>query len=166
MNFDNEKSFMRGLRQAWNKAIRRKEGAICPCCDRFGKVYARSINNSMATTLRWMYDYAKIHGSDTWINMRTDSPIESVASCEYARLVWWHVIEKKPIDVVSKKKSTGIYRITKLGIDFIEGRALIPKNIFLHNDELLGESEEMTDFVSCLKDSFDYQKLMQSEVSV
>jgi hypothetical protein len=162
MNIFDPQSFMKSLRQAWQNGIQSKDGANCPCCDRYGKVYKRNINKSIATTLKWFYIQSKVGDVNAWFDIRKDAPRESLESNEYAKLLYWQLIEKMPVDTSSKKKSSGTYRITRKGIDFVEGSITISKNVFIYNNEVLGVSEEMTDFVSCLEEYFDYQELMTS----
>lgn len=160
MDFEDQRSFMKTLRQAWQKGIKAKDGANCPCCDRFGKVYSRSINRSIAQSLKWMYLFSKEHGAGVWADMREDAPQQSIRANEYTKLLSWNLAEKMPVEPGSSQKNSGMYRITQKGIDFVECRIMVPKNVFIYNNEVLGSSEEMTDFVSCLDEHFDYQELM------
>jgi hypothetical protein len=41
------------LRDQWRHTID-DEGGHCPVCDRWGRVYARGINNTMASALIWL----------------------------------------------------------------------------------------------------------------
>lgn len=158
----NRESFLEDLRQDWQDGIKSKEGANCPCCGRFSKVYKRTINRSIAQSLRWMYQFAKDSGVDAWAYMREQAPQQSIRANEYTKLLSWGLAEKMPSEPNSKKKSTGMYRITQKGIDFVEHRVSVPKYVFINKNEVLYVSEELTDFTSCLGEYFDYQDLMNS----
>jgi hypothetical protein len=155
---EEQRSLMKDIRQSWKTAIM-EDGATCPCCARFGRAYSRSINKSMALTLRWLYDYAKSHGLGVWADIQNDGTRVAHDSREHSRMAFWQLVEKKPID--RENKSGGFYRITQKGIDFVEGRIVVPKNLFIHNVELLGASEEMTNFESCLEERFSYHALTE-----
>ena len=38
------------LRAAWRSTIE-EDGGHCPCCDRWGKIYSRTLNKTMAKSL-------------------------------------------------------------------------------------------------------------------
>lgn len=162
MNHEDQRSFMKSLRAAWQKGIKGKDGATCPCCERFGKVYTRSINRSIAQSLKWMYIFSKDHGVGVWADMREDAPQQSIRANEYTKLLSWRLAEKMSVEPGSSQKNTGMYRITQKGIDFVEGSVMVPKNVFIYNNEVLGVSEELIDFQSCLDEYFDYQELMRT----
>ena len=64
--FDGEGAFLGKMRHHWNKAIE-GEGAFCPCCGKWGKVYKTKISQHLALCLRWI----SMHGdADGWVDVQ------------------------------------------------------------------------------------------------
>lgn len=150
------------LREGW-KATIHGDGGDCPVCDRFCKVYDRTINQTMADALEWLYKAATAPGADlrAWINMPLNAPKEILRSNQHTTLRWWSLIERMmPDETDKRKKHSGMWRITLKGMDFVEGRLSVPKRVYTYNGEPVGFSDEVVRFKDCT-DSFHYGEMMQ-----
>ena len=58
------------LRDAWGRTIA-NDGGHCPVCDRWGKIYLRNINVTMAQGLMWLC--RQTGDADGWINVPVSS---------------------------------------------------------------------------------------------
>jgi len=87
--FDGEGAFLGKMRHHWNKAIE-GEGAFCPCCGKWGKVYKTKMSQHLALCLRWI----STHGdSDGWADVQNTAPRFMLKSKTYTLLEHWDLIE-------------------------------------------------------------------------
>lgn len=144
--------------QEWlSTAIDSPDGAICPCCARFDKVYGRLIHLSIIKNLVSLYRHAHRcrqpwHHYAEWMSKGAYNP-------DVAILRHIGVINRAPIDWHPSKKSSGMYALTQRGREFVEGNARLPERLHLYHDELLYVSgDEKT--ISELWPEFNYHELM------
>jgi hypothetical protein len=130
-------------------------GTRCPCCNRYCKIYKRSITNRMAQWLIWL---VKVSKNNEWTNWR-DAPKKVVHGGDYGKMFHWGLIEHAP-NANPKKKSSGVWRPTDKGIRFVYRQVTVPKKISLLFNEVIGLSEEKIDIVDALGNEFDYNQLM------
>lgn len=149
-------------RQQWRDTIH-KDGGVCPCCDRWGKVYGRGINATMAASLEWLYTVNLAKGLRTWIDVPNTAPKSVVRSNQLATLRWWGLVERQSPSPDDKSvKHTGMWRITLRGMDFVEGKILIPKKVFTYNGEVVSFGSEEVAFAEC-KGKFDFAAIMATQ---
>ena len=126
-----------------------KSGAECPVCRRLVHCYKRKLTVSIVRQLVKLYKKGGgWHNKDSW----ADTNISV-----YAHPRQWGLIEKKISDS-EKKKSSGMWRITQKGIDFVEGRIAIPDAIFVYLNEVQGVSETRVKIAEVIE-NFDYSKI-------
>ena len=152
---------LNSLKEAW-KATIHGDGGDCPVCSRFGKVYERTINETMAGALKWLYDMAQTDPR-AWINCPASMPKEYLRSNQHTTLRWWGLVERKPVDPSEKTKTkhSGLWRITLKGMDFVEGRCHVPERVATYDGEVVSTSKEVTLFKDC-KGGFDFSAVMST----
>jgi hypothetical protein len=81
---------------------------------------------------------------------------------DYAKLRYWDLIEKSPLSANPKKKSSGLWRLTRLGRDFAYDRTTVSAICYYgHPQEgVLGFEPDQTNIITVLGKNFDYEKLM------
>lgn len=127
----------------WREA--ESKGAICPCCERYGKIYKWGFLFRMAVMLfdLWRYDKKKpgkyIHVADLQETSRFPKLYQSGAKTMGYR---WGLIESPSPEESEDKKCSGLWRITYQGKRFVRGMITIPKNVYIYNKEVLKFSEE------------------------
>ena len=113
-----------GDAQEWLRALL-DEGAECPCCTQFAKVYWRPLTSAMARVLilldRWTYpgEYVKLEElmnakraeGYRWVPVRADE----------AKLRFWGLVELQDSQREDGSKRVGYFRITPTGRDFVNG---------------------------------------------
>ena len=155
-----EKYFLSKLKKDWRNKIEDK-GGYCPCCSRWGKIYGRPLNETMARSLIWLSFAEK--DANGWCNVAKDAPRWIVRSNQLSTLAWWGLVERLLIEDKNKKtKFTGNWRVTELGYNFVNGIAEVPHKVFTYNDTVEGSSEKMIKISECFKVYFDYQEIMQT----
>ena len=144
------------LRQKWRHSIEH-DGGLCPVCDRWGRIYARGINKTMAQSLMWLCQAVK--DKDGWVDVPANAPRWLVRSNQLATLRWWSLVERRGNDD-PKNKHSGMWRATKLGVDFAHGVKQIPDKVYTYNGEVEVVSQNLIYIAECFKEYFDYEKMM------
>lgn len=134
------------------------DGGPCPCCDRFGKIYARTINRTMAKSLVWLHNQTR--GSDRYVDVPQTAPKWITASNQLPTLRWWGLVERPPHDQPDIKKHSGMWRLTTAGRFFVTGLTRIPRKVWTLNGEPVDYSTEETDITDCFSSGFDYAEVM------
>ena len=123
--FDGVQDYRGTLERARAKFFReaadRKLRAICPCCDRFGKIYRRVLNSSMAYSVIWLYKCAHgWSGTDrlddqgyVYLPNSVDERIKTTR--QTGHLQHWGMVEHRAQEDDPVRKETGRYRITAKG---------------------------------------------------
>mgnify|MGYP003108747720 FL=1 len=132
------------------------QGVTCPCCGQFAKRYKRKLNSSMAAALCWMWAHAR----DAWIEVPLVAPSWVLKAREYPKLAWWGLIEEKPRQEGSKARTSGVWRVTPLGAEFVRGCSDVAMYAFVYNGEVQDFTDRTTDIRHALGDRFDYAELM------
>ena len=147
------------LRKAWRHVIEH-DGGHCPVCDRWGKVYPRSINKSMAKSLIWLC--SSNSDDEGWVNVPVTGPQWVVRTNQLPTLRWWDLVERRANKEDEKKKHSGYWRATQRGADFVLKQTKVPKTVFTYKGEVEGVSIETVAIEDCFKEFFDYQDVMRT----
>lgn len=130
-----------------------EEGARCPCCTQFAKVYRRKINAGAAVGLVRMV----VRYGDEWVHVPTHF---SRLGGEFARLRYWSLVVEQP-EVREDGGRAGYWQVTPLGRDFALGRARVPKYARVYDGRLLGLVDEQTVSIrDALGTKFNLEDLM------
>jgi len=146
-------------------------GARCPCCDRFTKEYRRKFNKSVAYVLLLIDRYYRRPDvkPDAWLHvpsylaeMTADTPRRAAAvRGDWAKLKLWNLIEEKTGERDDGSKRAGLYRITKLGRQFVNREVMIPAYVHIYNGKLVPRQvKTMISFDDALGDGFNYDEIM------
>lgn len=153
----------------WNRLWRitiEADGGHCPVCDRWGKIYARPINKTMALSVLWLAQTQtaqKNAGKGDWVNVPIVAPRWLVRSNQLPTMRWWNMVERQPSED-PKRKHSGLWRCTDTGLRFAFNNAPVPARVLTYNDSVEGYSEEQTTFSACVED-FDYSGVMSPAFS-
>jgi hypothetical protein len=132
-----------------------RDGYECPCCGQLCKLYRRKLNANMARFLidlahatckekQWVpYSECRFRGRDY----------------NYLAMFGLAVTNK---DSSSIARTSGLWKITKRGLDFVRGYINIPSHVFVYNNTVHGFSEKMISIQEALGEPFNYEELMNS----
>ena len=149
--FEGDQPLLDRMRVSWWKAAE-GQGAICPCCDRKGKVYRIKLHRTFAYALRWTY----LNGEkDGWVDVQNKGPRFILKSKNYGMLTHWGMLE-------SAGNRSGLWRVTQKGKDFMDNLITVPSSIFIYDNKAWGESDEQVSFQGCFKEAFDYDEMMSA----
>lgn len=113
----------------------------------------------MAAGLCWLVD--KSGHSLSWVDVINLAPKWLLRARTLAKLAHWGLIEAKPNDDTTKK-SSGIWRPTRAGVEVAAGRQRVKKYVFIYNNVVEGFSSEEITIHEALGDQFNYAELMTS----
>ena len=150
-----EVAFLKRLREDW-RATTEGEGGRCPCCDRWGRIYKRSINETMARSLIWLCNAPSEQG---WVDVPTHAPRWLVRSNQLPTLRWWDLVQRARNEDVDKKHS-GMWRATELGRAFAKGEIAMPKTVYTYNGEREKYGDEVIRISECFGTHFSYAEVM------
>lgn len=138
-----------------------KEGANCPCCGQFVKLYKYAFHSGMARCLILIYNATTPHKqTDGFMHVENYFVSIGVKMKGYhGKLKYYKMLEQLPNNDSSKAKS-GIWRITQKGKDFVENKIEVPKRVHLYNDIVVDWSDEQITIKQALGSKFNYAELI------
>jgi hypothetical protein len=137
------------------------KGTYCPCCGRYAKVYRRKLTSAMARDLIYFYRHSVENPG--WFHALTVLNDFRVQRSDYDKLVHWGFLEKKGEAKEDGNPSSGYFRITQRGCDFVEGRLRVPSHIQVFHKEFYGYAVGGTVSIrEALENHFNYDELMST----
>lgn len=149
------------LKSEWRDCIKH-DGGHCPVCNRWGKIYKRRLNKTMAESLIWLAKTKPKKENGPWIDIANDAPRWLVRSNQLSTLKWWGLVERQVINVKNKTKFSGLWKITDLGRKFVLREVSVPRAVYTYNDEVEDFSAETIFIEQAFKDFFDYDDVMKN----
>jgi len=118
--------------------------AKCPCCYSHVQTYKRTCSRTQAYLLMVLYKisksnskYVKLADAQHYLYERL-----RLNASDTTVLKYFGLIEESP-------EETSHYKLTQLGLDFISGKAKIPKNIHVTNGYVWKKSPELIFISDC-----------------
>lgn len=149
---------LREAREFIQKKAYEVDGTRCPCCGKYVKSYRRKFNHDMARfmiLLVWTFER-----NGTWVDVST----LNFRGGDYAKVLFWGLVEHKPNTDDPDKKESGMWRPTELGIKFAHKLESIPQYVHLNwNGIPEGHSGQQIFVDKALQNKFNYTELI-SEV--
>ena len=140
-------------RSEWVRAIH-GDGAHCPCCDRWGKIYPRHFNASMAKALIWLVS----QGFD-WTDVPNTAPKWLTRTNQLATVRWWGMIERQRPKTPAGKHS-GMWKPTTRGWLFAHGQIAVPETVYTYNAQVVRYGQKNIKIQNAFKTPFDYREVM------
>jgi len=143
------------LRHDWVLVIE-GEGGHCPCCDRWGKVYRRPLNASMARSLIWLTQ-APDRG-DGWTHVPSTAPTWMLRSQQLATLHLWGLVIG--FDTDTKLASSGLWKPTPLGVAFARNQAKVQRYVYVYNNQVRGFDGDEISVIEALGEKYNYENIL------
>lgn len=147
-------------------------GVDCPCCHQKVKLYRRKLTDDMCAMLIALERLQKARGLSEWIYIGdwrdeytaiTQKKINGGG--DYSKLKFWGFVEDEPKQgTATGKASSGNWRITPKGRDFVHGRggfAKAPDHIKVYNNRAIEESDVEVTIQEALGTRFVFSDLMK-----
>jgi hypothetical protein len=146
-----------------------KEGAECPCCTQFAKVYRRKLNSSMAYALILVDRFFRSNPTEQWLHVPSHLadlglPGKTAAAIrgDWAKLLHWNMLIERQGESTSGTPHSGYYGITDVGRGFVGGKIRVPRFAYFYDSKCLRLDADIdTDIHEALGDKFDYAELMR-----
>lgn len=143
-------------------------GVLCPLCHQEARVYPRLLNSTMAFALIVLVQLHR--ASNDWVHVRDVERRMGEAghtgthpAGEIGRLKHWKLVEDcSPSS--ERKSASGLWRPTQLGVDFAEGRALVPARVVLYNNRLVAIDASVVNVREAIGRSYDYEHVWNGQV--
>lgn len=135
------------LRKNW------EEGINCPCCGQLVKLYTRKINSGQAVSLIrlwWLCRDGQYHHYTEIKKCATD----------FAQLKRWGLIIGDEKNKDSTKRTSGMWKVTDIGAEFVKGEAYVRGQCQIYDDKTKGLTGAFVNIKDALGDKFDYSELM------
>ena len=141
------------LRLHWDD----KQGVTCPACTQHVQLYRHSLNSQMASCMVAMYRLVSTGQSDDgWVHvLRQIKP----ANRMYSLARFWGLIEPRG-GSPDGKKTSGYWRLTNKGINFVLRTETVPRYTHIFNDKKYKQSGDNINIREALGTHFDYDELM------
>ena len=145
----------------------------CECCGGRSKVYAYKLG-SYARVLCWMSHsedqlnrLTMSHVSDENRSFHIPSSGAINGGGDYAKLRYWDLIAPQPTNPDPKKRSSGMWKLTDLGRDFVHQRTSVSSTCYYRHPEggVIGFEHEQIGIRDVLGKHFDYQALMNGHMN-
>lgn len=136
------------------------KGFRCHCCGQFVKMYTRPIYGAMVHGLIVMYRHGAADGYVHVPTLLARLKMNTADACT-AKLKFWGLVTEKFNDN-TKKRCSGFWKLTPLGVDFVLGRATVKEKIMLLQNKFQGFKGKDIYVREALGKYFDYNELMNS----
>lgn len=127
------------------------DGATCPCCGQFAKVYRRKINGTMARALITLYR----HAGRTYAH----APSLPGDTHEMSQLSWWGLVEDEGT-LRDDGGRAGWWRVTDAGEAFVRDLSTVPKYARIYDHRCLNLVGDPVGIRDALGKRFRYDELM------
>lgn len=136
----------------------------CEHCGQLVKLYRRQIHSLAAESLIRLHRKTIAHPGLEFFHIGEffKSTTKGMGG-DFAKLRYWGLIEMLASNPDEDKRTSGYWKITVKGRQFVKGKISIPKSVFLYNQTFYGfEGPEI--FISdCFEEPFSYRELMGGE---
>ena len=130
----------------------------CPCCDRYAQVYKRHLHFTVAWQLIRLY---RLNGLSEYVNACELIMTGQHGTGDFQKAKYWELIERRPLTKAEDtKKSSGWWRLTPKGLDFVLGRITIPRFAMVFDDRVIAFEGKLVSVQDALDARFEYTRLM------
>jgi len=143
---------------------RLSDGATCPCCKQFAKLYHRPFNSGMAHSLIWLVRAFTETKHDGYIHVPSMCTRAVMRNREFDKLALHGVAETIQSEDPTVR-SSGYWRPTALGIAVVKAGGTIHKSLDVYNGKIVSRSAAMIGIREALGQKFDYEELMHKSVA-
>lgn len=143
-----------------------EDGAECPCCGQFVKLYGRQVTSSMAYALILVYKYFEKHPDEEWLHVKNylnglNVPVALKDGGDFAKLQLWGLVKQMEGEREDGSRRNGYYKITEAGKEFVKGIRTVPTKLYLYNGKVIDIDHTPSTIQMALKKKFNYEELMK-----
>lgn len=148
-------------RAQFEAELREKNEAICPCCQRRARTNKMRVHSTLAAMLMKLAKVSNGIAGDlkSWVHVEAFRLDYASTGNDFCICKHWGIVEARAADETEDKNSSGYYRLTDLGVDYVLGKASIPKYAFVFDNRVQRFSEERVNIEQSLNNKFSYAEL-------
>lgn len=135
-------------------------GTICPCCNNYVKMYKRKLTSTMVFCLIQFKKHVDRNGNDfqKYITILDRLKLTPTQRADWQKLVYFKLIEPETNERGHVR--SGYYRMTEIGMKFVNHKITIPEYVNVYNSKVFGYSETQINISQAIKNKFNYLELM------
>ena len=142
------------LRENW------ENGTNCPCCTQRVQLYKHKLNSTMTRSLIALY-WLDRHKPNEWHHVSEFEKWRGgYGGGQFAKVKHWGFAIDQDNDDPAKRTS-GQWKITQKGRDFVEGQITVPAKVRLFDSKFYGHEGNHINIKESLGSKFDYSELME-----
>lgn len=153
--------------QDFFSTLERDTEALCPCCNRNSKPGKRRFSSNIARVLMLLYKLY-LEDPDGFFHIERvilSLGLKNTLRGDFAKMKHFSFIEQAPGKRKDGNTKNGYWKITEIGVMFVEGKLLVPKEFRIYDDALYWVSEETISIMDALRSKgFDYNEMMDREI--
>jgi len=145
-----------------------RQGAYCPCCGQLTKIYRRKLNSSMAYALILIYKRSRqetggwFHVPSHIAGLGLKGAVAAAIRGDWAKLVHWELIEPQQGPHEGEGRTSGIWRVTERGRDFVLGLTREREYVLIYDGNCIGLDGDLISIQTALKNRFNYEELLRA----
>lgn len=134
----------------------------CPCCKRKARVSPLKVHSTLAEMLCKLYRASiRINGvADSYVHLTQFPASKTTSGRDFSIVHHWGIAEPMKASPDENKRSSGMWRLTQKGVEFVNGRLAIPRNAFVFDNRVVDYSQENVTIHTALGDDFDWFELI------
>jgi len=151
------------LKDAQTKVLQNMDtGSSCPCCHQWVRRYRYALNEKNVYFLiqlrRYLHENSKEY---VHIDHLAEYACEAMkGGTSFSILAWWGLIEEMP-NTDDHKKTSGFWRPTQKGMDWLDGLVKIPQYVYCYNKTItMALTDKMISVKEIPWNKFRYDVLM------
>jgi hypothetical protein len=145
---------LKEAREELRERLEEGEQLSCPVCDQGFKHWKQSM---VVKAVAYFIALVGISPDGDSVHI---SSFLTHSDRNFQKMGFWGLIEREKNDN-PKKRTSGMWSITKLGIDFVNGKVSVPKYVVTYDGKLVRTEGENVFIRDILNDKFDYEELMR-----
>lgn len=149
------------VRTEFLDALKQGEACDCPTCGRHAQIYRRKFHSSMALQLIRLY---RLGGTAHYIHASKLILPEVSGAGDFSKAKYWGLIHPQVPNSRAETKCSGNWMLSVAGLEFVQGRHRIPREVFVFDDEVQGQSAETISITEALAGKFNYHELMEARL--
>lgn len=134
------------------------EKCVCPHCEQLMVAYSYNFRGAFCRNLANLVKFRNPDNTFKWAHIGEFADRSELLSATFVKMVGWGVVEKEMKRPSSKKRSSGIYRLTHAGFLFVTGDCGIPKRLVQYMGQNIAVSGPLVMMSDCRDLDFDYGK--------
>ena len=118
----------------------------------------------MARALIWLcQEWEAMRSPAAYVDVANAGPAWIKRTNQHPSLAWWGLVERPKVCEDSRKKHTGQWRPTALGLAFAKGEATIPEWVWTYAGDVVEHEGDQVSIEHALGEPFDYSAVMRGE---